>query len=86
MKTVLPHRRPARTLGAALAAATLTAPFLIGAGGLGEHIFVGIDLMRSDKLLAGAIPTILLALCADYLCGLLGLLMIPKGLRLQRDG
>jgi osmoprotectant transport system permease protein len=63
---------------------TAALAFLIGAGGLGEHIFTGIDLMRSDKLLAGAVPTILLALFADYVCGLVGLLIIPKGLRLER--
>lgn len=65
---------------------TAALAFLIGAGGLGEHIFIGINLMRTDKLLAGAIPLILLALFADYLCELLGLLIIPKGLRLKREG
>ena len=64
---------------------TAALAFLIGAGGLGEHIFIGIDLMRFDKLLAGAIPTTLLALFADYLCELLGFLIIPKGLRLQQE-
>jgi osmoprotectant transport system permease protein len=62
---------------------TAALAFLIGAGGLGDHIFTGISLMRTDKLLAGAIPMILLALFADYLCELLGLIVIPKGLRLQ---
>lgn len=64
---------------------TAALAFLIGAGGLGEHIFMGIDLMRTDKLLAGAVPTILLALLADYLCEFLGLLLIPKGLRLEQS-
>jgi osmoprotectant transport system permease protein len=63
---------------------TAALAFLIGAGGLGEHIFIGIDLMRADKLLAGAIPTILLALFADYLCEALRFWIIPKGLRLQQ--
>jgi osmoprotectant transport system permease protein len=63
---------------------TAALAFLIGAGGLGEHIFIGIDLMRTDKLLAGAIPTILLALFADYLCEVLGFWVIPRGLRLQQ--
>jgi osmoprotectant transport system permease protein len=57
---------------------------LIGAGGLGEQIFMGIDLMRTDKLLAGAVPTILLALLADYLCEFLGLFLISRGLRLEQ--
>ncbi len=64
---------------------TAALAFLIGAGGLGEHIFIGIDLMRTDKLLAGAVPTILLALLADYLCEFLGLLLIPKGLRIEQS-
>jgi osmoprotectant transport system permease protein len=62
---------------------TAALAFLIGAGGLGEHIFIGIDLMRTDKLLAGAIPTILLALFADYLCEALRFWIIPKGLRVR---
>jgi osmoprotectant transport system permease protein len=62
---------------------TAALAFLIGAGGLGEHIFVGIDLMRPDKLLAGAIPTTLMALFADSLVDLLGLALVPRGLRLR---
>lgn len=55
---------------------------LIGAGGLGDLIFSGISLMEPDKLLAGAIPVTLMALIADFLCDLSGLLLIPRGLRL----
>jgi len=57
--------------------------FLVGAGGLGDLIFTGIDMMMPVKLLAGAIPTTLLALIGDYACELLGLALIPKGLRIQ---
>jgi len=64
---------------------TAALAFLIGAGGLGEHIFTGIDLIRPDKLLAGAIPTTLLALLGDYFVELLGLVLVPKGLRLQQE-
>lgn len=59
--------------------------FLIGAGGLGEHIFTGIDLMRPDKLLSGAVPTTLLALLADYLIEIFGLLVIPRGIRIKQE-
>jgi osmoprotectant transport system permease protein len=62
---------------------TAALAFLIGAGGLGDLIFTGIDLMQPDRLLAGAIPTALLALGGDYLCELLGLVIVPKGLRLR---
>ena len=78
MKVILTGFRVALIINIGTAALA----FLIGAGGLGDHIFTGISLMRMDKLLAGAIPTILLALFADYLCELLGLIIIPKGLRL----
>jgi len=64
---------------------TAALAFLIGAGGLGELIFVGIDLMRPDQLLAGAIPVTLLALFADYLVELLGLVIVPRGLRIQEE-
>ena len=64
---------------------TAALAFLIGAGGLGELIFVGIDLMRPDQLLAGAIPVTLLALFADYLVELLGLVVVPRGLRIQEE-
>jgi osmoprotectant transport system permease protein len=64
---------------------TAALAFLIGAGGLGEHIFIGIDLMRPDKLLAGAIPIVLLALAVDYVCELLGYAVVPRGLRMRKE-
>lgn len=56
--------------------------YLIGAGGLGDLIFTGISLMQTDKLLAGALPVVMLALIGDYLVELLGIIIIPKGNRL----
>lgn len=53
--------------------------FLIGGGGLGELIFTGIDLMDTGMLLAGAIPTALLAVLVDFLMGQAQLRLIPKG-------
>lgn len=81
MKVILTGFRVALVINIGTAALA----FLIGAGGLGDHIFTGIALMRTDKLLAGVIPTTLLALFADYLCELMGLIIIPKGLRLGAD-
>ncbi|MFT5701645.1 MAG: osmoprotectant transport system permease protein [Desulforhopalus sp.] len=62
---------------------TAALAYVIGAGGLGDLIFTGINLMQTDKLLAGAIPVTLLALFADFLSELLGLVLISKGLRLS---
>jgi osmoprotectant transport system permease protein len=53
--------------------------FLIGGGGLGELIFTGIDLMDTGMLLAGAIPTALLAVLVDFLMGRAQLYLIPRG-------
>ncbi|MCA8880707.1 MAG: ABC transporter permease [Rhodobacteraceae bacterium] len=53
--------------------------FLIGGGGLGELIFTGIDLMDPGMLLAGAVPTALLAVLVDFLMGQAQLRLIPKG-------
>lgn len=39
--------------------------FLIGGGGLGDLIFMGIDLNNMEMMMAGAIPTTLLALAVD---------------------
>ena len=52
----------------ALAINVGTAPlaFLIGGGGLGELIFTGIDLNEPGMMLAGAIPTALLAVLVDF--------------------
>jgi osmoprotectant transport system permease protein len=79
MKVILTGFRVALVMNIGTAALA----FLIGAGGLGEHIFTGIDLVRADKLLAGAIPTTLLALGADYVVELASFAVISKGLRLQ---
>lgn len=63
---------------------TATLAYVIGAGGLGDLIFTGISLMQTDKLLAGAIPVTLLALFADFLSELLGLVLVSRGLRLSK--
>jgi osmoprotectant transport system permease protein len=59
-----------------------TAPlaFLIGAGGLGELIFTGIALDELPMLLAGVIPTALLAVLTDFIIGQLQYWLVPKGI------
>jgi len=65
----------------ALAINVGTAPlaFLIGGGGLGELIFTGIALDEFATMLAGAIPTALLAILVDFIVGQLQLWTIPRG-------
>jgi osmoprotectant transport system permease protein len=56
---------------------------LIGAGGLGEPIWRGIQLRDTPMILAGAIPAALLAIIADILLGILEKSMVPRGLRVK---
>jgi len=61
-----------QTIGLAVVAA------LIGAGGLGTFVFQGIGQYATDLVLLGAIPTILLALAADFLLTTL-ILVLTRG-------
>jgi len=65
----------------ALAINVGTAPlaFLIGGGGLGELIFTGIDLNEPGMMLAGAIPTALLAVIVDFAVGSISYFVVPRG-------
>lgn len=58
-----------------------TVAALIGAGGLGDLIWTGLQRYRQNMILAGALPASLLALLAGMLLNLLQKLVIPKGLR-----
>jgi osmoprotectant transport system permease protein len=58
---------------------TVPLAFLIGGGGLGELIFTGIDLMEPGMLLAGAIPTALLAVSVDWVVGRAQYWIVPRG-------
>jgi len=64
-----------------------TAPiaFLIGGGGLGELIFTGIDLQQYGMMLAGAIPTALLAVVVDFLFGQAQYWLVPRGVNPLRN-
>ena len=67
----------ARTIMAGLRVATVsgigiaTIAALIGAGGLGEFIFRGIQSANTGLLLLGAVPAALMALAADFGLGLI---------------
>jgi osmoprotectant transport system permease protein len=60
---------------------TTTIAAYIGAGGLGQLIFTGIQLVRNDMIIAGAVPAALLALTADRLLGYVEYRLTPIGLR-----
>lgn len=53
----------------------------IGAGGLGDYIFSGLNLYETEFIIAGAIPVTILALIVDILLGKLENWATPKGIR-----
>ncbi|GHE22799.1 ABC transporter permease [Halomonas urumqiensis] len=63
---------------------TVPLAFLIGAGGLGELIFTGIDLYDPVMMLSGAIPTALLAIVVDALVAFTAFLLVPRGVNPAR--
>jgi osmoprotectant transport system permease protein len=65
------------TIGVAALAA------FIGAGGLGDLIFRGLQMMRNELVLAGAIPAALLAIFFDFVLRWLEVKATPKGLKKQ---
>jgi len=62
--------------------ATATLAALIGAGGLGEPIFIGLSLNDHEMILEGAVPVAVLALVVEAVFGWLDRWLIPRGLRL----
>jgi osmoprotectant transport system permease protein len=64
---------------------TTALAYLIGAGGMGDWIFTGINMMMTDKLIAGALPVTLLALFADFLIEIIRVMMVSKGLRMTEE-
>lgn len=57
----------------------------IGAGGLGDYIFNGLNLYRTDLILAGAIPVTVMALLTDLFFGYLEGRLTPDGIKDQQD-
>ncbi|KIL40485.1 glycine/betaine ABC transporter [Gordoniibacillus kamchatkensis] len=61
---------------------TATIAAFIGAGGLGDFIFLGITRNIDALILLGALPAALLALLLDYLLGFLERVTTPRGLKI----
>jgi len=84
-RVVLPLASP--TLLAGIKTATIvsigtaTLAALVGAGGYGAPIVSGLSLNDVPTILTGAIPAALMALVAHGIFELLGLVLIPAGLR-----
>ncbi|MBS4210432.1 ABC transporter permease [Bacillus sp. FJAT-50079] len=63
--------------------ATLAA--YIGAGGLGDYIFSGLNLYQPEYIIAGAIPVTMLALFTDLLLGKIEGWATPKGIKKLKE-
>ncbi|CAH0122761.1 MULTISPECIES: ABC transporter permease [unclassified Paenibacillus] len=61
---------------------TATLAAFIGAGGLGEFIFLGITRNIDALIFLGALPAALLALLIDYLLGMVERATTPRGLKI----
>jgi osmoprotectant transport system permease protein len=87
LRIVLPLASPTVLAGIKTATivsiGTATLAALVGAGGYGAPIVSGLSLNDVPTILTGAIPAALMALIAYGLFELLGLLLIPAGLRKQ---
>ncbi|WP_165004252.1 MULTISPECIES: ABC transporter permease [unclassified Enterococcus] len=85
----LPIAMPTIMAGIRLAAvyviAWATLASYIGAGGLGDLIFSGLNNYQPDLIFAGTIPVTILALLADWLLGLLEKYLTPIALREEND-
>lgn len=57
---------------------------LIGAGGLGDLIWTGLSTYNTKYILAGAVPSAILAFILNGLIGLLERILTPRGLRRLR--
>ncbi|KRL03557.1 ABC transporter permease [Liquorilactobacillus capillatus] len=85
LKVEIPMAIPVIMAGIRLSAvyviAWATLASYIGAGGLGDLIFNGLNLFQPDLIIGGTIPVTLLALLADYLLGRLEKWLTPVSLR-----
>lgn len=85
VKVSLPQALPVIMAGIRLSAVYLiawaTLASYIGAGGLGDFIFNGLNLYQPDLIIGGTIPVSLLALLTDFLLGYLERKLTPVNLR-----
>ncbi|GAJ26583.1 osmotically activated L-carnitine/choline ABC transporter [Liquorilactobacillus sucicola DSM 21376 = JCM 15457] len=85
LKVEIPMAIPVIMAGIRLSAvyviAWATLASYIGAGGLGDLIFNGLNLFQPDLIIGGTVPVTILALLADYLLGKLEKWLTPVSQR-----
>lgn len=83
-KIKIPMALPVIMSGVRISAVTavglMTLAAFIGAGGLGYLVFSGVQTVNNNMILAGAIPSCMLALLIDFIFSKIEVAVIPKGL------
>ncbi|MCY8857746.1 ABC transporter permease [Bacillus atrophaeus] len=57
----------------------------IGGGGLGDYIFIGLNLYQPEYIIGGAVPVTILAIIIDYLLAITERKVTPKGLQGMKE-
>lgn len=57
----------------------------IGGGGLGDYIFIGLNLYQPEYIIGGAAPVTILAIIIDYLLAVTERKVTPKGLQGMKE-
>ncbi|MBT2572714.1 ABC transporter permease [Bacillus sp. ISL-51] len=57
----------------------------IGGGGLGDYIFIGLNLYQPEYIIGGAVPVTIMAIAVDYLLGMTERKVTPGGLKDMKD-
>ncbi|MFD6442032.1 ABC transporter permease, partial [Peribacillus sp. NPDC060186] len=57
----------------------------IGGGGLGDYIFIGLNLYQTEYIIAGAVPVIIMAILVDYVFSIIERKVVPKGLKGMKE-
>lgn len=84
-KVQIPLATPVIMAGIRISAVTavglMTIAAFIGAGGLGDLVFRGVQSVNNNMIIAGALPACVLALLMDFLIGKLEKVTVPKGIK-----
>ncbi|MEC1680866.1 glycine betaine/carnitine/choline/choline sulfate ABC transporter permease OpuCB [Bacillus mojavensis] len=57
----------------------------IGGGGLGDYIFIGLNLYQPEYIIGGAVPVTILAIIIDYLLAVTERKVTPNGLQGMKE-
>lgn len=88
-KIQIPLALPVMMAGIRISAVTavglMTIAAFIGAGGLGELVYTGIQTVNNNMILAGAVPACILAIIMDFIGGKVEKIVSPSGIKMA-DG